>query len=618
VTAQAAIDRLAALATGLCQDARIGVELHPNRWAWDPVRKVILVAADELARHGADYCAGVIAHEVGHFYISRYAQLGLLKPGDRTTATLLNAIEDPRVNLWVRKRYPGTDPWLRFVARQDLAGAGRGPMPAIHRFGMECVLEEARGWKAAAPRDAVPEVVADALAQTHDARRWYAEWTPPGSLESRRDDIERRAEYLHKVVPRLSSATATRLPTVREQVVRLYAAEALERAERDILPVALSLLDADREQLARSLAAERARTTRARQALSQRDRAAVGELVTQAMQGQWSAPADAVRARRPLADQLLDEWLRAQSRPPLLLVPGQAPAGGQGQSVVVRPATAPQEVSPAPSGTVTGIRFPPMPQLAYATALDRVARQIDDLAGRLDAALTPRKRLRARAGYASGQRLHLRSVMASEADPKRGHQIWSRRTIPDRREAVFSLLVDLSGSMYGDKAANALLGTVLLAETLHRLRIRFEINGFQDYLIPLCDFSDALNAKARQAISELPQEVQGDRPGGHNRPAHNDDGPCLLEAAERLLAESATDRLLVVVSDGQPAGARSGDNELVSAVAQLRTEPLHLVGIGLGPDTGHVQRFYDDATANVPVAEFATRIGQLLENVLTP
>ena len=257
-----------------------------------------------------------------------------------------------------------------------------------------------------------------------------------------------------------------------------------------------------------------------------------------------------------------------------------------------------------------------MPQSAYAAALDRVAPQIDQLGARLDLLLLPRKRMRARTGYASGQRLDLRSVMNSEANPRLGHRIWSRRTIPDRRQAVFSLLVDLSGSMEGAKAAHALLGTVLLAETLHRLNIRFEINGFQDCLIPLCTFASPLDAAARQAISELEREVAGTRSGGHNQPAYNDDGPCVEGAAMRLLAEAATDRLLIVVSDGMPAGHHSGDGELRAAVAKLRDEPLELIGVGLGPDTSHVRSYYDEAIADVPLHGFAEQIGDLLARVL--
>ena len=612
---QAAIEQLAILATGLCQDARVGVELHPNRWAWDPVRKVILVAADELRRHGADYCAGVIAHEVGHFYVSRYVQLGGLTGAVRARATALNAIEDPRVNLWIRKRYPGTDRWLNKVAEQDVAGAARGSMPAFHRFCMECVLEEARGWQPAPEPDQVPEPVAAALRRSHIARRRYAEMTPPGDFNDGLEAPARRAAYVSEVVPRLLSATAARLPDVREQVVRLSAARALALAERAILPDALALLDIDRARVARRLAADDLRTRQARQALAGGNDSTLRAIVDEAMAQDWPASGVGAARRGELAAQVVDEWLRGRDRPPLLSR-GSLPAGGGRPQVVVALQPGPSSVAAPAAGRREPLQLPPMPQLAYAAALNRVARQIDELGGRLDALLVPRKRLRSRAGYASGQRLHLRSVMASEADPRLGHRIWSRSSIPDRRQAVFSLLVDLSGSMHGDKSANALLGTVLLAETLHRLRIPFEINGFQDDLIPLCNFSTELNGAARQAISELPREVAGNRPGGRNQAAYNDDGPCLNRAAERLLAETATDRVLIVVSDGQPAGLRSGDDELLAAVARLRGEPLELIGIGLGPDTGHVRRFYDDAIANVPVGGFAEQIGDLLARVL--
>ena len=41
--------QLSALAAGLCQDAGIRVEVSERTWAWDPMRRVIYVAADDLA-----------------------------------------------------------------------------------------------------------------------------------------------------------------------------------------------------------------------------------------------------------------------------------------------------------------------------------------------------------------------------------------------------------------------------------------------------------------------------------------------------------------------------------------------------------------------------------------
>src|SRR5262249_31794809 len=136
-------------------------------------------------------------------------------------------------------------------------------------------------------------------------------------------------------------------------------------------------------------------------------------------------------------------------------------------------------------------------------------------------------------------------------------------------------------------------------------------------LIPFCDFSDGLSAGVCQALGELPREINGDRPSGNNKPSYNDDGPCLLEAASKLLDWPATDRLLLVVSDGLPEGRRSSEADLHLSVGQLRSAAgLKLIGIGLGAGTEHVRDFYPESAANVPVPRFAQEIGGLLRRSL--
>jgi hypothetical protein len=62
---------LSALAAGLCQDAGIGVELGP-RWHWDAARRVLVIAEEDLRVRGAVWCAAVLAHEVGHYFVTRH------------------------------------------------------------------------------------------------------------------------------------------------------------------------------------------------------------------------------------------------------------------------------------------------------------------------------------------------------------------------------------------------------------------------------------------------------------------------------------------------------------------------------------------------------------------
>ena len=188
--------------------------------------------------------------------------------------------------------------------------------------------------------------------------------------------------------------------------------------------------------------------------------------------------------------------------------------------------------------------LPPLPKVwaprtDYDHAYTDVSIQVDELVTRLEEIIRPRKRLRERAGYPTGRKVDLRRLMAFEADPRRYDELWVRATIPDRRNAAIGLLVDLSGSMQGEKTRSALLGTILLAETLHRLDVPFAIDGFQDVLIPLHAFGETMGPATRERISEIPQEISGSRVGGNNQPGYNDDGPCLLEFSEKVLEQPA-------------------------------------------------------------------------------
>ena len=108
--------------------------------------------------------------------------------------------------------------------------------------------------------------------------------------------------------------------------------------------------------------------------------------------------------------------------------------------------------------------------------------------------------------------------------------------------------------MEGRKFEHAVLGTILLAETLSRLRISFSIVGFQDVLIDVFDFDDTFGDSSRQAILDMELELSDEGEGKNCEPGYNDDGPCLLEAAELLMQRAEEERFLIVISDGEPAG----------------------------------------------------------------
>jgi cobalamin biosynthesis protein CobT len=111
----------------------------------------------------------------------------------------------------------------------------------------------------------------------------------------------------------------------------------------------------------------------------------------------------------------------------------------------------------------------------------------------------------------------------------------------------------------------------------------------------------------------MPLEVAGERPGGNNQNGFNDDGPCLEQAAGLLRQRPENKKILIVISDGVPAGRRSDESDLQRAIAQIQKEgSIYLFGIGLGPGTTHVRKFYPNHKAEVQENRMATEIGNLI------
>ena len=54
----------------------------------------------------------------------------------------------------------------------------------------------------------------------------------------------------------------------------------------------------------------------------------------------------------------------------------------------------------------------------------------------------------------------------------------------------------------------------------------------------------------------------------------------------------------MVISDGQPVGPNA-DEEFASSVSQIKSR-VHLIGLGLGGDTQHVEQYYPHAKGGIP------------------
>jgi hypothetical protein len=598
-----------ALAAGLCLDARVTV--LPGQFdtcSYNPERREIALSESMLARVPPEACAGVIAHEAGHAHVSRYLLFTSSFPSAFALNQVRNAIEDPRAEAWMAREFPGTARFIAAAGRRWRAEPPGTHLPWFLRFSLECAREPDQGWAGPVAEDGSADPVAAALARTRAARQEYAYTLPDPDLGPQ----ESWELYRGEVLPRLDPTGSLMIPEHSERVVRISALRALRLAEEQVLPIAAELLERDVRIVGRRLTLDRELRARAREAArhgGSRAREIVFGIMTAAASRPEGARTQFDTKTAALARELLDSALREEAArgSPGAAPPGD-PSGDRGRSGAHDP------------GDDDGSRDLQSPA-HYERIRARVAPQVQELLDEIAELMPPPPRLRLVSGHRSGVRVDLRRVMQLEADPRRSEQLWMRRRrVEDQRlrDCAFGLLVDLSGSMRGEKAAAAEAGVVLLVETLEALGISHSVYGFQDELIRLREFGEELDDAVRERLASLSLEISGRRRGGHNRPKWNDDGPCLEGAVRALRAQEAAHKVLVVISDGAPAGRRSGERDLRLATRRIETEgDVRLVGVGLGPETAHVSRYYSHAVANVPVAELSRQLARVLRSAVT-
>jgi cobalamin biosynthesis protein CobT len=206
------------------------------------------------------------------------------------------------------------------------------------------------------------------------------------------------------------------------------------------------------------------------------------------------------------------------------------------------------------------------------------------------------------------------------------------KRVTQGRDTAITLLLDLSGSMAGEKIALARLCAAALADALVQLDFACEVLGYSSIESPqmrqLLDARVAAGVELRRynrLVERLDLRIykrfdSTDLSGiasiecGHENP----DGECLAWAASRLAEHPAQRRILMVLSDGYPA---TGDGnpavlrtDLHARVAAIAKSGIELIGIGILDDA--VETFYPDAVVVHKLSELPTIAFTMLSKAL--
>jgi nitric oxide reductase activation protein len=193
--------------------------------------------------------------------------------------------------------------------------------------------------------------------------------------------------------------------------------------------------------------------------------------------------------------------------------------------------------------------------------------------------------------------------MQFEADPQLYRSLWQRPILPHRRDPAVLLLVDRSGSMrHTGLIDRAFEGTVLLTEVCRRIGVPAAVWSFANAIREELDWDAMIDGPARRRLGMLPDTCDG----------NTDMAAALAVVGRRFAARRGDPKLLFVISDGQP----DRHDATLAAVGRLEAEGIVTVGLGLGPGTAGLARFFPNAVTEIPPERLVDHVADLLGGAL--
>ena len=229
------------------------------------------------------------------------------------------------------------------------------------------------------------------------------------------------------------------------------------------------------------------------------------------------------------------------------------------------------------------------------------------MANKLRLKLQTRSRDRYEYGKKKGK-LHNGSLhRLISGNDKVAERVFRQRIVSDTTDTAVCLLVDCSGSMSGSKFDMACAGAGSLAEALKPINIAYSIYGFTN-TVENEDPIVWLFTEFGERVSQAELIKRFDKVSGGLW--QNSDGDAIAYATARLGQRKEHRKVLLVLSDGSPAGRdHAGDVEAYTLKTVQHAENMGIDVYGIGIMDTNVTRFYKK---NVVVNDLANLSGTIL------
>jgi hypothetical protein len=259
----------------------------------------------------------------------------------------------------------------------------------------------------------------------------------------------------------------------------------------------------------------------------------------------------------------------------------------------------------------TAINYTALGYIDYRRGVDCIGGEGNNIAGKLRRLLQSKAAIKYQHGLTKGKISGKSLYRTRLINTAQQQKVFKTKVETTVMNAAVSLLVDGSGSMGGNKYAHAIRAAAMLNEALGVLRIPVEINVFSDQFETvkhalIKSFGGLLNTE--QIIDRMCYASEEVLRG-------NSDGESIIWAYERLLRRRENKRILIVLSDGQPAtDPNKGDCDWFSRKIVREIERMGLIDIiGIGIMEDSVKRIYNRNVVINSATELETTLLDIVE-----
>lgn len=655
---------LSSLAYFIGKDFRIPVELNEpgEGWHWDFAENKIRIDPQDLVEKPLDYLRFVISHEGGHRRVSRTEDIPpdvWKQPG---FSFMMNAIEDPRTNNFVAEAYPKFAEQMGLAYQMDLDFEGKakgkaqdelGYTPRFIQAGFEYIKQWYRGTRGeeAVLGEGLPEEVRAVVEKTvGSARDSWLRYPSKQEADEGEELIRRYAKVSYEinrdeVWPEFKKLVDEDMQDQRLQELlqeMQQNGQGEDKGERGMSQgLQDKLSEAEQQELEEAMqnaqqGSQEGQGQSGQQTSEQGkgkprviDLDSLSDGLKQKIQDYIdSLPEDVKQKLREKAQKALEDYEREvnEEMAGKLTDNPEKKADREVQAGDKKPESAKgkkDKTDEMPEESKDQREFRDIVERALRkdeTVYEQYRREVMPLVDALESDLreifVQRRAHKWQTGFKTGKRIDIKKRMQEKALGISAveSKAWQKRETPQEKDYAITLLVDLSGSMQGQKISETFKGAIVLAEVLNRLSINTEILGFNDRLYEYQTFGQDMGRDIREYMGGMLQEVSN--PGA----AWNDDGWAVQQASERLARQKATEKFLFVLSDGLPV--ESGNHprsqyELGQVITRvMRDTDQKLIGLGIGRGTEHVERYYPNSVANIGASEMADRLADVIREAI--